>query len=58
MADPKNEDKDLGDRRELHDLRKKLRQAEASSARGESQELDLESLIAEVTRELAAKGID
>ena len=45
-------------RRELHNLRKKLRQAEDSSARGESQELDVESLIAEVTRELAAEGIN
>ena len=45
-------------RRELHELRKKLRQAEASSNRGESQELEVESLIAEVTEELAAEGIN
>ena len=44
-------------RRELQDLRTKLRQAEASSALGESSELDVESLIAEVTQELAAEGI-
>ena len=44
-------------RRELQDLRTKLRQAEASSARGESSELDVESLISEVTQQLAAEGI-
>ena len=44
-------------RRELRDLRRKLRQAEDSSARGESQELDVESLIEEVTQELASEGI-
>ena len=44
-------------RRELRDLRTKLRQAEDSSTRGESQELDVESLIEEVTQELAAEGI-
>jgi hypothetical protein len=44
-------------RRELHHLRTKLRQAEDSSKRGESKELDVESLIAEVTRELTAEGI-
>jgi len=44
-------------RRELQDLRTKLRAAEASSARGESKELDVESLIAEVTQELALEGI-
>lgn len=44
-------------RRELCDLRQRLRQAEASSARGESEELDVEALIADVTRQLAAEGI-
>jgi hypothetical protein len=44
-------------RRELHDLRAKLRAAEDSSARGESKELDVESLIAEVTHQLASEGI-
>ena len=44
-------------RRELRDLRAKLQAAEASSARGESKELDVESLIAEVTHELASEGI-
>lgn len=44
-------------RRELRDLRTKLRAAEASSDRGESDELDIDSLIAEVTRELASEGI-
>ena len=44
-------------RRELRELRTKLRHAEDSSARGESQELDVESLIEEVTQELAAEGI-
>jgi hypothetical protein len=44
-------------RRELRDLRTKLKEAEASSARGESEELDVETLVSEVTRELAADGI-
>jgi hypothetical protein len=44
-------------RRELRDLRAKLRAAEDSSARGESKELDVESLIAEVTHELASESI-
>ena len=44
-------------RRELRDLRAKLRVAEDSSARGESKEIDVESLIAEVTHELASEGI-
>lgn len=44
-------------RRELHDLRTKLRAAEESSARGESKELDVETLIAEVTQELASEGV-
>ncbi len=43
--------------KELHEVRNKLSQAEASSARGESDELDVEALIAEVTHELAAEGI-
>ena len=43
-------------RRELQDLRTKLRAAEASSARGESKELDVESLIAE--KEIARQPID
>ena len=44
-------------RKELHNLRGKLKEAEASSARGESEELDVETLIVEVNRELAAEGI-
>jgi hypothetical protein len=44
-------------RRQVGNLRQKLRAAEASSARGESTELDIEQLIAEVTHELAAEGI-
>ncbi len=44
-------------RKQLEDLRGKLRQAEASSARGESSELDVEELIEEVTSQLAAEGI-
>ena len=44
-------------RRELRDLRTKLRAAEESGARGESKELDVESLIAEVTHALASEGI-
>ena len=44
-------------RRELRDLRTRLRAAEASSARGESEEFDVESLIAEVAQELASEGI-
>jgi hypothetical protein len=42
-------------RTQLEDLRGKLRAAEASSARGESTELDVEELIAEVTEQLAAE---
>ena len=44
-------------RRELRDLRAKLRAAEDSSARGASKDLDVESLIAEITHELASEGI-
>jgi hypothetical protein len=44
-------------RRELRDLRDKIRAAELSSAAGKSQELDVEDLIAEVTRQLTAEGI-
>jgi len=44
-------------RRQLEDLRGKLRQAEASSARGESEDFDIEQLITEMTAELAAEGI-
>ena len=44
-------------RRQLEDLRRKLREAESSSARGESADFDVEELIAEVTAELAAEGI-
>jgi hypothetical protein len=44
-------------RKQLNELRVKLREAEASSARGESAELDVEELIAEVTEQLAAEGI-
>jgi hypothetical protein len=44
-------------RRELHDLRTKSQAAEESSARGESKELDVEMLIAEVTQELASEGV-
>ena len=44
-------------RREIGDLRQKLRDAEASSALGKSAELGLERRIADVTEELAAEGI-
>ena len=43
--------------KELRDARDKLQHAEASSARGESEELDVEALIADVTRQVAAEGI-
>jgi hypothetical protein len=44
-------------RRQLARLHATLREAEASSARGESAELDAERLIDEFTQELAAEGI-
>lgn len=44
-------------RRQLALLHASLRDAEASSVRGESTELDAEKLIDEFTRELAAEGI-
>ena len=44
-------------RRELTDLRTKVREAEEASVRGESKELDVEALIAEVTEQLAQEGI-
>lgn len=44
-------------RRELRDVRSKLRAAEDSSARGESKELDVETLIADLTDQLASEGL-
>ena len=44
-------------RRELNDLRSKLREAEESSARGESGPLDLEALFARVDKRLENEGI-
>jgi hypothetical protein len=44
-------------RGELERLRVSLREAEASSARGESRPLDLEALFARVDKRLEAEGI-
>lgn len=44
-------------RRELEQLCASLREAEASSARGESRPLDLEALFARVDKRLEADGI-
>lgn len=44
-------------RSELEELRRSLREAEASSARGESRPLDLEGLFARVDKRLQADGI-
>ena len=43
--------------RELADARAKVKEAKASSSRGESAELDIDQLVQEVTDELAAEGI-
>lgn len=42
---------------ELADARSKVSAAKVSSRQGESTELDIEQIIAEVTEELAAEGI-
>jgi hypothetical protein len=44
-------------RRELDQLRASLREAEASSARGESGPLDLDALFARADKRLEAEGI-
>jgi hypothetical protein len=44
-------------RRELEQLRASLREAEASSARGESGPLDLDALFARADKRLEAEGI-
>jgi hypothetical protein len=44
-------------RRELDELRASLREAEASSARGESGPLDLDALFARADKRLEAEGI-
>lgn len=44
-------------RRELERLRASLREAEASSARGESGPLDLDALFARADKRLEAEGI-
>jgi hypothetical protein len=43
--------------RELADLRGKVQEAKAASRRGESAELDIDQVVREVTKELAAEGI-
>jgi hypothetical protein len=43
--------------RQLAELRAKIREAEASSARGESGPLDMEALIARLRERLAKEGI-
>ena len=42
---------------ELADAQAKVQEAKASTARGESQELDIDELVQEVTEELIADGI-
>jgi hypothetical protein len=44
-------------RRELEEVRTKLREAEEASARGESGPLDLDALFARVDKRLDAEGI-
>ncbi len=44
-------------RRQLHDLKAKIREAEESSARGESRPLDIDDVIARGENRLAEKGI-
>jgi len=43
--------------KELAGARAKVQEAKASSQRGESEELDIDQLVQEVTNELAAEGI-
>ncbi len=42
---------------ELADVQAKVQEAKTSSARGESQELDIDQLVHEITEELIADGI-